>query len=977
MSKGASSIGSGGGGTIYEYKVAALDLVGLLCGVQVPGLDVVPDSVFLQKANDFPLDDVVVLNRQGSYELAVQRQVKRTLEIAPSSGPWRKTMGQCLASLESFGDEIDSDRHRLGLTASAPTTGLEALRDLAASAAAQKGVADFLQELPRLGQSYHRVWKHLTQTISDLLAESDGNAPDQDSVHRSAYRIARRLVIQIEPTEQISPRYPALCAALQERVLHTDTRVDAAGVFRMVVEIAQEWGPRGGAIDADMLRNRLRAGGVVLRGDPPTRSAVVYRQRGVQRGAETLNQAVQVQILSRRTARSARSDVIGELKPSDALRLEVHPAVDADGGSGVLAELPPYIGRPEGVDGHLRRMVGQSATGSRLVLVVGGSSTGKTRACWEAVRAELSSWRIVHPLSPDRPAALLRALQDDVLEPRTVLWLNEAQLYVLAKDYMAQVASALQDLLTDSRRGPVLVLGTMWPTYWNHLVDDPAEEDELDDGMGAVRQLANLAVTVTMPAAFHARELADAAAVVASDPRLRLARSRATSGHITQFLAGAPDLVRRYEQSDGAARAILHAAMDARRCGHGPLLTEEFLRTAAEGYIDEAAWHTLDESWFISSLAELLKPRRRLPGPLTRYRPRPGEPSPGSPLYQLADILHEKGRTARKRKPPASSLWAAAATHSRTDADMRELAEAARTHQAVDCEALYLRAASSGETSLLTWFIRRLIALGQFRRAEELIEQRYPSGLLIEEQYLSGLLLGELSAAVGLSGQYGDSERLARRAFDVSGDRNGHRHLAHHLLSLGMRSDAARQYSWAADHGDPSAARWLVGHYEAQGDRITAERLACVALTQHGSPAALVALAQSRVAAGDVTDAARLCQIIAEQGHADVLVARARERSDHRDHTAALCFYRAAAAVEHPQALEWMSWTCDGQGDHQRAEDLAHAAAARGNSHALHGLAHLRLAKGHLQDAARLNRAAAEAGSLSAREWLARRSLLA
>ncbi|WP_328759935.1 hypothetical protein [Streptomyces sp. NBC_00271] len=241
MSRGASSIGSGGGGTIYEYRVAALDLVGLLCGVAVPGLDVVPDSVCLQKANDFPLDDVVVLNRQGSYELAVQRQVKRTLEIVSSSGPWLKTMGQCLAGLESFGDAIDADRHRLGLTASGPTTGLEALRDLAASAAAQKSVADFLQELPRLDQSYHRVWKHLTQTVSDLLAESDVNAPEQELVHRSAYRIARRLVVQIEPTEQISPRYPALCAALQERVLHADTGVDAGGVFRKVEELAQEW----------------------------------------------------------------------------------------------------------------------------------------------------------------------------------------------------------------------------------------------------------------------------------------------------------------------------------------------------------------------------------------------------------------------------------------------------------------------------------------------------------------------------------------------------------------------------------------------------------------------------------------------------------------------------------------------------------------------------------------------------------------
>ncbi|MFG3035017.1 hypothetical protein ACGFZJ_41820 [Streptomyces sp. NPDC048253] len=47
--------------------------------MQVPGLDDVPDAVCLQKADDFPLDDVVVLNRQGPYQLAVQRQVKRRL----------------------------------------------------------------------------------------------------------------------------------------------------------------------------------------------------------------------------------------------------------------------------------------------------------------------------------------------------------------------------------------------------------------------------------------------------------------------------------------------------------------------------------------------------------------------------------------------------------------------------------------------------------------------------------------------------------------------------------------------------------------------------------------------------------------------------------------------------------------------------------------------------------------------------------
>ncbi|MFF0383518.1 hypothetical protein [Streptomyces sp. NPDC004286] len=894
-----------------------------------------PDSISLQQGREFPLDDVIALNRKGPYELVVERQVKRTLEITPSSDPWRKTIRQCLQSLDSFGDEIDADRHRLGVTASAPVHGLEILQSLAAYAAAQKSVHDLLRQLPDLGLDHRRIWKHLADTVRNLLAERGATDPGRELVELSAYRIARRLVVQIEPTEQISPRYPYLCSVLEDRVLSAASRHDSESVYRMVEELAQEWGPRAGAIDAAMLRGRLQARGVVLRGDPPARTE--------------------------QADLSNRMHLIGELEPSDALRLEVHPAFNGGIGSDPLAVLPPYIPRPASVDEKLRREVAEAAKGSRLVMVVGGSSTGKTRSCWEAVRAELPSWRIVHPMAPERPAALLHALREGVLEPRTVLWLNEADLYLLVKEYAAQVSATLQELLTDRQRGPVLVLGTMWPIFWDKLTEP--EDERLDSGLGAVHHLADLAVTIRMPSAFTASELAHAEALVASDSRLTLARNRAVSRRITQFLAGAPHLWRRYEQSDGAAQAILHAAMDARRCGHGPLLSEDFLRTAAEGYLDEATWHTLDDDWFASHLAMLLKPHRQLPGPLTRYRPRPDELPSASSLYQLADFLHEKSRETREREKPAPSLWAAAAIHSRTDTDMLELAQSARRLGVLDCGDLYVRAAECGDVSVLLWFTRRLIALRRFERAED----------LIENYHLDGHLLGELSAALGFAGHFKDAERLARRAYEVSGDWNGHRSLAHHLLALDMSRTAERIYSWAADNGDPVATRWLTAHHEARGDRTTAERLAHTALAHHGSPSAALTLAQLRFTVGRSDDAQRLCRLIADHGHAGLLVTIARERSDRQDHAAALCFYRAAAAAKHPNALEWMSWHCEGQGHHQRAEDLAQAAAAAGNSHALYGLAHLRFFKGRLDDAERLNLAAAHAGSTSARAWLIRR----
>ncbi|MGW5733549.1 MULTISPECIES: hypothetical protein [Streptomyces] len=910
-------------------------MTALLCGVNVPGLDVIPDSVCLQKGGEFPLDDVIALNRSGPYELAVERQVKRTLEIVPSSGPWRKTIRQCLQSLDCFGGEIDADRHRLGVTASAPVNGLELLQSVAAYAEAQKSAPDFLRRLPELGQDHRRIWKHLTDTIRDLLSERETTAPARELVELSAFRIARRLVVQIEPTEQISPRYPYLRSVLEDRVLPENSGHDSAAVYRMIEQLAQEWGPRAGAIDAAMLRRRLQAQGVVLRGDPPARSSRVAAPQGAPR--------------------------IGELEPADALHLEVHRTFEMDNSSDELAVLPPYMARPAGVDNKLRREIAQATKGSRLVMVVGGSSTGKTRACWEAVRAELPYWRIVHPLAPERPAALLNALQEGMLEPHTVLWLNEADQYLLTKEYAPRVSASLQALLTDHQRGPVLVLGTMWPVFWDRLTE--GEGEDLGTGLGAGSQLADLALTIRMPPAFTASELDRAEALVDSDPRLTLARSRADAGRITQFLAGAPHLWRRYEQSDGAAQAILHAAMDARRCGHGPLLSEEFLRIAAEGYLDEATWHTLEDDWFATHLVALLKPHRQLPGPLTRYRPRSDQPLPACPMYQLADFLHERSQETREREHPARSLWVAAAAHSRTGADMMELAQSARRLGVVDCEDLYVRAAEYGDVSALQWFTRRLIALKHFKRAE----------VLTENYRLGGHLLGELSAALGLVGQIKEAERLARRAYDISGDRHGHRNLAHHLLTLGMRSVGERIHTWAAASGDPVAARWLTVHHEACGDQFTAERLAETALKQHGSPSAALALAQLRVAAGRSVEADRLCRLVADHGHAALLVTCARERSERRDPSAALCFYRAAAAVKHPKALEWLSWHSEGQGDHQHAEDLAYAAAAAGNSHALHGLAHLRYTKGRLPDAERLNRAAARSGSMAAQGWLIRR----
>ncbi|MEV6735238.1 hypothetical protein [Streptomyces sp. NPDC051364] len=101
---------------------------------------------------------------------------------------------------------------------------------------------------------------------------------------------------------------------------------------------------------------------------------------------------------------------------------------------------------------------------SRIVVLVGSSSTGKTRACWEAVQPlAVDGWRLWHPFDPTRADAALEGLER--VQPRTVVWLNEAQHYLGDPRAGERIAAAVHTLLTHPGRTPVLVLGSLWPEY--------------------------------------------------------------------------------------------------------------------------------------------------------------------------------------------------------------------------------------------------------------------------------------------------------------------------------------------------------------------------------------------------------------------------------------------------------------------------------------------------------------------------------
>ena len=125
-------------------------------------------------------------------------------------------------------------------------------------------------------------------------------------------------------------------------------------------------------------------------------------QREAQRRAGVISggveQAQAVRALAGRRVRVAEADL---------RLLGVHEAIRVPG---VSDEVPPeYVPRDiDAAEFGVRAKVAAAARRGGFVLLVGGSSVGKTRSAAEAVKAVLPEWWLVHPAGPAEVATLAR-----------------------------------------------------------------------------------------------------------------------------------------------------------------------------------------------------------------------------------------------------------------------------------------------------------------------------------------------------------------------------------------------------------------------------------------------------------------------------------------------------------------------------------------------------------------------------------------
>jgi hypothetical protein len=371
--------------------------------------------------------------------------------------------------------------------------------------------------------------------------------------------------------------------------------------------------------------------------------------------------------------------------------------------------MPEYV--PRAHDTCLRKLV-EPVRGSLLAVLVGDSSSGKTRALWEAARLLPSDWRIWRPMGLDPSRALLEALATDQMPTHTVLWLDDLRGFLspASGEDGGKIAAGLRGLLADRSRAPVLIFGTLWREDWSTFTAD--RKGDQPDGLSRARELLSSAETIRVPEEFSAGDLDQLALVSAADPRLALAAAHA-DGRVTQFLAGIPELIRRFEMAEDPARALITAALDMHRAVGVTRLSEAFLRGAAPGYMDDHAWNLHGDEKFGEALAYVTQPSRGVPGPLEPLRPRPGDAVPAQPEYRLHDYLAERDRNDRRFIVPPRTFWDSAARHITNPATLLSLAEDARhRHYYRIADSLTRQAAALGDPAAMERLARELAVRG-------------------------------------------------------------------------------------------------------------------------------------------------------------------------------------------------------------------------------------------------------------------------
>ncbi|MGP9017705.1 tetratricopeptide repeat protein [Streptomyces sp. BR1] len=246
-----------------------------------------------------------------------------------------------------------------------------------------------------------------------------------------------------------------------------------------------------------------------------------------------------------------RLDVLGQPCVSGITPVEAGVAL-GEGGT-----LTAYVERD--IDSVLRKRVRLAGESGGALLLMGDSAAGKTRALYEAMRAELPGHSFVRPAHPAEVAQLV--LDIAAASQPCVLWLDELHRYLEGRCLGVREIGQLL-------RSKSVVLATLDATAHEHW-----------NGTAVLEQMEPLVLERRWSAAERVR------ARQSQDPRVARAAQAGPAIGVAESLAVAPRLWRELRLADRAGgsprgAALTWAGIDLARAGlKGPLSTSLLLDT--------------------------------------------------------------------------------------------------------------------------------------------------------------------------------------------------------------------------------------------------------------------------------------------------------------------------------------------------------------------------------------------------------------
>lgn len=637
----------------------------------------------------------------------------------------------------------------------------------------------------------------------------------------------------------------------------------------------------------------------------------------------------------------------------DPRRLGVHASVrsgTAESSAATEWGLPAYV--PRDFDADLRTEVAKASVRGGFLLLVGTSSTGKTRSAYEAVRATLGQWRLWYP---DRAAPVREVSTSSTPPTDTVIWLDELQRYLGGEDGLT--ADVLRRLLGAS----VVLIGTMWPERYREFTAEPRRDlvtgTVVDEAHEQERAVLALATVIDVDDHLHPGETRRAEVIARAEPVIADALAASDYG-MTQVLAAAPDLVRRWEQAPPYAKAVLTVAIDIEGLGYHAPLTTGLLRDAAGGCLSDVDKATAPAAWFADALTYATTP---LKGATAALLPVPG-PAVGSIAgYTVADYLLQHGAAVRRTVTVPDHIWQCLLAHAREPGDLTRLAAVAVLDGNLQhiAEQLYRRAAAAGAPGAPRVLAFLLERQGRGSEAKQVLQEAAADGDRAAQ-----------SALVDLREGHGtDFEQTMRDTAAATGDPRARRGLALLLEQQGREPEAEQVWRDAVVAGDWAARLPLARLLQEKGRGLEIEQLWRDAVVA-GGPGARLGLAGLRnghgpeveqvlreaVAVGDQFAESELTRLLYQTGRGPEAVQMLRD----------------AVAAGHPGAALILASLLFRQGNDVESARVLQDAATRGDYLARQILAGIEEAAGHGEDAEHLWREAVAAGDPVARRGLVR-----